>query len=155
MDLPLPGAPGLPGGPPPGRRPRSPCAHSHGPYESAPLERFGEACVSYFDQGEAHVVILRGELDWRAEHFVQMLIDHARGSGRPLVVDLSAVTHLHVDVLAQLLAARAHPGISLLTPLPSAFLRIAGTTGTTDAFTLHPDLPQAVDCAAPKHPAAP
>ena len=30
------------------------------------------------DQGEAHVVILRGELDWRTEHFV--------------LVDLPAVT---------------------------------------------------------------
>ena len=132
-----------------------PCAHGHDPYGSAARERFGQACVSYFDQGEAHVVILRGELDWRTEHFIQPLIDQARRSGRPLVVDLSAVTHLHIDVLAQLLAARAHPGISLLTPLPPAFLRIAGATGTTAAFTLHPDLVHAVDWFALHPPATP
>jgi anti-anti-sigma regulatory factor len=125
------------------------CLHKHGPYHAAPQERFGEACVSYFDQGEAHVVVLRGVLDWRAESFVRVLVDHARSSGRPLVVDLSAVTHLHVDVLALFLAARGRPGISLLTPLPSAFLRIAGTTGTTDAFTLHADLTHAVGSSAP------
>ena len=132
-----------------------PCAHGHDPYDGAALERFGRACVSYFDQGEAHVIILRGELDWRTDHFIQPLLDQARLSGRPLVVDLSAVTHLHIDVLAQLLAARAHPGISLLTPLPPAFLRIAGATGTTAAFTLHPDLIHAVDWSAPQPPVNP
>jgi anti-anti-sigma regulatory factor len=131
------------------------CAHGHGPYDSAAQERSGEACASYFDQGEAHVVILRGELDWRAEHFVHDLIDHARRGGRPLVVDLSAVTHLHIDVLAQLLAARAHPGITLLAPLPPAFLRIAGATGTTAAFRLHSDLMHAVDWFALQPSATP
>ncbi|MFC1414065.1 STAS domain-containing protein [Streptacidiphilus sp. N1-12] len=148
MDLPV--APGRRG---PREPAELPCPHGHGAYEQAPLERFGEACVSFFDQGEAHVVILRGELDWRTEHFVQVLMDQARGSGRPLVVDLSAVTHLHIDVLAQLLAARRQPGISLLTPLPPAFLRIADATGTTHAFTLHADLVHAVDWSALRQPA--
>jgi anti-anti-sigma regulatory factor len=133
----------------------TPCLHDHGPYDSAAQERFGRACVSYFDQDEAHVLILRGELDWRTETFVHALIDHGRSSARPLVVDLSAVTHLHIDVLAQFLAARAHPGISLLTPLPPAFMRIAGTTGTTGAFTLHPDLVHAVASFGSPHPDAP
>jgi hypothetical protein len=97
------------------------CTHNHRPWDSAPLERFQDACVSYFDRDEAHVVILRGVLDWRAEAFVGTLIDDARATGRPLVVDLSAVTHLHVDVLAQLLAARQHPGsaCSARSPTPS------------------------------------
>jgi hypothetical protein len=69
-------------------------------------------------------------------------------------VDLSAVTHLHIDVLAQLLAARHHPGISLLTPLPTAFLKIAETTGTTGSFTTHPDLAHALG-ATVGHPTAP
>ncbi|MHA6757345.1 STAS domain-containing protein [Streptacidiphilus sp. PAMC 29251] len=140
----------------PGARPSpAACSHSHAPYGGAPQERFGEACVSYFDQGEVFVVILRGELDWRAEDFVRDLIDHARSSARPLVVDLSAVTHLHIDVLAQFLAARTRPGISLLTPLPPAFLRIAGTTGTTDAFTLHANLVHAVASCTSPHPPRP
>lgn len=146
--------PGLPGTRTVG--PSSPvhCPHDHEPYAGATVERFQNACVSYFDRGEAHVVILRGVLDWRAEGFVGVQITDARTSGRPLVVDLSAVTHLHVDVLAQLLAARRHPGISLLTPLPAAFLRTAGMTGTTGSFTTHPGLVHALSATA-LHPGAP
>jgi hypothetical protein len=59
---------------------------------------------------------------------------------------------LHIDVLAQLLAARNHPGISLLTPLPPAFMRIADSTGTAHAFTLHSDLVRAVDWSAMRQP---
>ncbi|MCZ4119797.1 hypothetical protein [Streptomyces sp. H39-S7] len=140
--------PALPGPRAPGTL-SAPCPHDHAPYGSAALERFQNACVSYFDQGEAHVAILRGVLDWRAEGFVSAVIADARMSGRPLVVDLSAVTHLHIDVLAQLLAARHHPGISLLTPLPAAFLKIADLTGTTGFFATHPGLVHALGATAP------
>ncbi|MDF9817066.1 STAS domain-containing protein [Streptomyces sp. SPB162] len=145
--------PALPGTRPAGTSP-TPCPHDHEPYAGATLERFQNACVSHFDHGEAHVVILRGVLDWRAEGFVSAQIADARRSGRPLVVDLSAVTHLHIDVLAQLLAARRHPGISLLTPLPAAFLKTAEMTGTTGSFTTHPGLIHALSATA-RPPSAP
>ncbi|MEU3464337.1 hypothetical protein ABZ721_30820 [Streptomyces sp. NPDC006733] len=136
----------------PGTRPAATsaarCPHDHAPYTDAAVERFQNACVSSFDQGAAHVLILRGVLDWRTEGFVSLHINDARSSGRPLVVDLSAVTHLHIDVLAQLLAARHHPGISLLVPLPAAFLRAAGMTGTTESFTTHPRLAHALRATA-------
>ncbi|MDJ0344081.1 STAS domain-containing protein [Streptomyces sp. H10-C2] len=108
-------------------------------------EAFGEAFAAHYDHGDdAHVIVLRGILDWRTEEFLRDAIEHARRSHRRLVVDLSGVSYANIDVLALFLAARTSPGLSFTAPVPEPIAKLLDTTGTTEVFTVHATLADAL-----------
>ncbi|MFC1408440.1 hypothetical protein ACEZCY_03975 [Streptacidiphilus sp. N1-12] len=104
-------------------------------------ERFGQARATHWATATALVLVLAGDLDWRIEPHIGEITRQARQAGLPLAVDLSAVTHVGVDVLALFLDAHTDPGLAFIPPLPVSMLNLLEMTGTARIFSPSAVLP--------------
>lgn len=107
------------------------------PLRHPEVERFGEAGARHWATPTYLVLELQGVLGHPVEQYISGVIAQARRFAKPLVVDVAAVTHLTVDVLALFLNAQPDPGVSFQPPLPQALVRIMEMTGTHTVFSLH------------------
>ncbi|QMU69969.1 hypothetical protein [Streptacidiphilus sp. P02-A3a] len=114
--------------------PAAPSTPSTPPPEDAVVERFAESGATHWNHDGTTTLVLEGTLDRRIEDCIGAVTRSARHAQLPLVVDLSAVAHVTVDILALLLDAHADPGLTFVRPLPPSFLALLEMTGTSTAF---------------------